>query len=240
MGLSSEEAPNACGFDRSFATIRLGIIHHIAAGNTRAAWRFSRSVGWADLSGSGTPKLIKFHLQESRRSSEIRSTHGPVRQGNSPRQHRRRDAPLLSRLRDERDRGPGASGRARRTETGAQARALRDARGEQRLEPPLREVRARRRRGSGQIPPARRQRDLRGAGAHGAGFLDALHADRRAGKFRLDRRGRWPPTGIRSAGSTASPRSCSPTSKKRPSISRRTTTARSRSPRRSRPRCRTS
>jgi DNA gyrase subunit A len=41
-------------------------------------------------------------------------------------------------------------------------------------------VRARGGRGARQVPPARRHRDLRGAGAHGAGFLDALHAGRRA------------------------------------------------------------
>ncbi len=38
---------------------------------------------------------------------------------------------------------------------------------------PDQEVRARGGRGAGQVPPARRQRGLRGARAHGAGLLDA-------------------------------------------------------------------
>src|SRR6185295_412712 len=42
--------------------------------------------------------------------------------------------------------------------------------------------------GAGQISPARRQLDLRGAGAPRAAVLDALPADRRAGEFRLARR----------------------------------------------------
>ena len=53
----------------------------------------------------------------------------------------------------------------------------------------VREVRPHRRRRDGQVPPARRQRDLRRAGAPGAGLLDAQHARRRPGQLRLDRRG---------------------------------------------------
>ena len=52
----------------------------------------------------------------------------------------------------------------------------------------IRQIGARGRRRDGQIPSARRQRDLRRAGAHGAGFLHAPAADRRAGQFRLGRR----------------------------------------------------
>src|SRR5438045_21660 len=81
-----------------------------------------------------------------------------------------------------------AAGRARRAEAGAPQGALRDVRDEQRVEPALREMRARGRRRPRQIPSSRRQRHLRGAGAHGAGLLHALHADRRAGELRLDRR----------------------------------------------------
>ena len=40
----------------------------------------------------------------------------------------------------------------------------------------------------GKISSARRCGDLRGARAHGAGFFHALHVDRRAGQFRIDRR----------------------------------------------------
>ncbi len=72
--------------------------------------------------------------------------------------------------------------------------------------------------------------DLRRHGAHGAGFLDAPAADRRAGQFRLD--------GRRSAGGHAlhrgapgarRPRRCSPTSTRTRSTSSRTTTSASRS-----------
>ncbi len=110
---------------------------------------------------------------------------GTVRQRNPADQPRRGDAALVSRLRHERDRGPRAPRRARRPEAGPPPGAVRDARGEQHLEPAVREVRAHRRRGAGQVPPARRHRDLRGAGAHGAGLLHALHAGRRPGQFRL-------------------------------------------------------
>ena len=97
--------------------------------------------------------------------------HGSVRQRNPARQPRRGDAALLPRLRDERDRRAGAAGRARRAQAGAPPRALRHARGEQRLEPALREVRARGRRRAREVPPARRLGHLRSAGAHGAGLL---------------------------------------------------------------------
>ena len=52
----------------------------------------------------------------------------------------------------------------------------------------LYEVGPHRRRRDGQIPSARRPGDLRRAGAHGAAFLHAPAADRRAGQFRLGRR----------------------------------------------------
>ena len=54
--------------------------------------------------------------------------------------------------------------------------------------PPLQQVVAHRRRHDGQVPSARRSRDLRRAGAHGAGLLHARAAHRRPGQFRLGRR----------------------------------------------------
>ena len=51
-----------------------------------------------------------------------------------------------------------------------------------------RKSRAARRRRHGQVPSARRQRDLRRAGADGAGLLDVAAAARRAGQLRLDGR----------------------------------------------------
>ena len=71
-------------------------------------------------------------------------------------------------------------GRARRAEAGPPARPLRDARGRPPAEPPAPEVRARRRRRDGLVPPARRRGDLRHARPHGAAVLDALPARRRA------------------------------------------------------------
>jgi hypothetical protein len=75
----------------------------------------------------------------------------------SCRSTRRRDAPVLPRLRHERDRGARAAGRARRPQAGASARAVRDARTRQRLQQAVQEVGARGRRRDRQVPPARRQ-----------------------------------------------------------------------------------
>ena len=55
-------------------------------------------------------------------------------------------------------------------------------------EPQARQVRPDRRRGDGQVPPARRQRDLRHAGPARAGLLDALPAGRRPRQLRQHRR----------------------------------------------------
>ena len=55
-------------------------------------------------------------------------------------------------------------------------------------DPAVLEVGAHRRRGDGQLPPARRLRDLRHARPDGAGLLHALSAGRRPGQLRLHRR----------------------------------------------------
>ena len=57
-----------------------------------------------------------------------------------------------------------------------------------RPDPRARQVLADRRRGDGQLPPARRRVDLRHARAPRAGLLDALPARRRPGQLRLGRR----------------------------------------------------
>ena len=141
--------------------------------------------------------------------------------GRAPRFHHRRDEAQLPRLRHERDRVARAAGRARRAQARAPAHPLFDARAGPHARQEIRQVGARGRRRDGQIPPARRQRDLRRAGAHGAGFLHAPDADRRAGQLRLGRR--------RCAGGDALHRMparpsrrcrCSPTSTRTPSISR--------------------
>src|SRR5712691_12096858 len=114
-----------------------GIIHH-ASERQRKFTRENSSVSERESGGSARLNLIKFRFPSAASRTENTPPHGPVRKRNASRQSRRGDAPLLPRLRDERDRGPGASGRARRAEAGAPARALCDARGEQRVEPSLR------------------------------------------------------------------------------------------------------
>ena len=122
------------------------------------------------------------------------------------------DAALLHRLRDERDRRPGAAAGRGRAQAGAPARAVLDGRERLPAGPALRQVRPRRRRGDGQLPPARRQLDLRRAGPAGPAVVAALPVDRRPGQLRLAgqrptcrdevlRRCRWPsPVGRRLLG----------------------------------------
>src|SRR4051812_47794572 len=86
----------------------------------------------------------------------------------------------VPRLFDERHREPGAARRARRPEAGAPPDPLGDARRRSAPRPPVREVRARRRRRHGQLPPARRRRDLRLARPHGPGLHAAAPARRQA------------------------------------------------------------
>ena len=100
----------------------------------------------------------------------------------------RRNEAQLSRLRDERDREPGASGRARRSQASPPSHPLRDARAQFHSRPPLQQVVAHGRRHHGQVPPAWGPRDLRRARSHGAGLLHARPPHRRAGQFRLGRR----------------------------------------------------
>ena len=92
----------------------------------------------------------------------------------------------LPRLRDERDRGARAARRARRPEAGPSPHPLRLPGRRLRRRPALSQVRQDRRRRDGQLPPARRQLDLRCARAHGPGLVDAGAADRRPGQFRID------------------------------------------------------
>ena len=104
------------------------------------------------------------------------------------RQHRRRDAQVVSRLRDVGHHRPRAARRPRRPQAGAPPHPLRDVRAGEHRRQGVQEIGAHRRRRDGQVPPARRQRDLRRGRAHGAGLLDALPARRRPGQLRLARR----------------------------------------------------
>ena len=116
--------------------------------------------------------------------------HERNRARNSSRESRRRDAPVVSRLRHERHRRPRAARRSRRPEARAPPHPARHARARKRLEQGLQEIRTRRRRRHRQIPPARRQRRVRRAGAHGAAVFHALPAGRRPGQLRLGGRRR--------------------------------------------------
>ena len=102
--------------------------------------------------------------------------------------HRGRDARLVPRLRDERHRGSRAAGRPRRPQAGAPPDPVHDGRDGALGHELLPQVRGHRRRGDGQVPPARRRRPVRRAGPAGPGLLHALPAGRRAGQLRLGRR----------------------------------------------------
>ncbi len=129
-----------------------------------------------------------------------------------------------------RHRRPRAAGRARRPQAGAPAGPLRDVRRRLPARPRLQQVRPRRRRRHGSVPPARRHRDLRRPGAPGAALVVALSAGRRQRQLRLARqrpgRGRC---ATPSAGCSRWRWRCCATSTRTPSTSARTTTAGSRS-----------
>ena len=93
--------------------------------------------------------------------------------------------------------------RAGRPQAGAPASPVRDVRRRLPPRPQLRQVRPRRRRRDGQLPPARRLGDLRRAGPAGPAVVAALPADRRAGQLRLAAATTRPPRcGTPSAGSS--------------------------------------
>ena len=140
----------------------------------------------------------------STRSAPLRRTHQPhgpppnpvPGRGSQPgfhREHRRhrrhvRDGRLVPRVRLFGDLLAGPSGRPRRAEAGAAAHPVHDERHGPAPGPRPRQERPRGGRGHGQAAPARRHRDLRRHGAHGAGLLAAAAADRRARQLRLARR----------------------------------------------------
>ena len=98
---------------------------------------------------------------------------------------RRRSRGRVPRVRDECDRVARAPRRARRHEAGAPPHLVGDARREPPPRPRVREVRARGRRRDGQLPPARRQRDLRSTRAVGAVVLAHRATDRQARQLRF-------------------------------------------------------
>ena len=94
----------------------------------------------------------------------------------------------LPRLRDERHRQPRPARRARRPQARPSPDPLHDARDGADLGVQLPQVRRNRRRGDGQVPPARRRRAVRRACAPRPDVLAALPAHRRPGQLRLCRR----------------------------------------------------
>ncbi len=94
----------------------------------------------------------------------------------------------LSRLFHVRGTGPRPALPRRRAQAGAAPHHLFDERAGPERRVQAEEVRAHRRRRHRQVPPAWRQRLLRGAGADGPAVLLPLPADRRPGQLRLQRR----------------------------------------------------
>ena len=108
-----------------------------------------------------------------------------------------------------------------RPQAGAPPDPVRDVRHRLPARPQLRQVRPRRRRRDGQLPPARRLGDLRRAGPAGPAVVAALPADRRPGQLRLaGQRPAPPPCGTPSAGCRRWPWRCCRTSTRTPSTSR--------------------
>ena len=109
------------------------------------------------------------------------------------RHHRRRRAArggavALPELRAVGHHRPRPARRARRAEAGPAPHPLHDVAAEPDRRRQAPQVRQGRRRRDGQLPPARRRRALRDAGAHGAALLAPLSAGRRLGQLRLARR----------------------------------------------------
>ena len=134
------------------------------------------------------------------------------------------DGAVVPRLRHVRHRGAGAARRPRRSQAGAPPHPLGHVRHQRAARPVAREVRHRRRRGDGQVPPPRRQRHLRRPGAPRPAVLAAPPAHRPARQLRLAhpirrRRCATPSAGCRSWRCT-----CSPASTRTPSTSRTTST----------------
>ena len=114
-------------------------------------------------------------------TTDSRRVQPPDRAGRPP----GRDAALVHGLRHVRHRVARAARRPRRAQAGAPPRALRDVRRRLPPRPRLLQVRAHRRRRHGQLPPARRQLDLRHPRAPVAAVGAALPARAGPGQLRL-------------------------------------------------------
>ena len=97
------------------------------------------------------------------------------------------DGTLVPGLRDVGHHRARPARRPRRPEARPPADPVRDVRRRAAARPQAPEERRRRRRRHGQVPPARRHRDLRRAGAHGTGLLPAVPAHRRPRELRHPR-----------------------------------------------------
>ena len=132
----------------------------------------------------GTPREDQTTRTTHHRPTETPPAPADRRPGRAGR-HRSRDAAQLPRLRDVGHRRPRAARRPRRPQAGAPPGALRDVRRRLPAGPRLLQVRPRRRRRDGQLPPARRLGDLRHLGPAGAAVVAALPAGRRQRQLRL-------------------------------------------------------
>ena len=190
-----------------------------------ASWRGARS-------SAGRPQPAPPNRVNRSHERASRSFHAAA-----GRTRRRADAGALCRTRLPRLRHVGRQGaraarRLRRPEAGAAPHPVRDERDGAGGRRQAREVGARRRRRDRQVPSARRPGGLRRDGAHGAGLLAALSADRRPGQLRLRATATAPPRcATPKRASRRSRACCSTRSTTAPSISCPTTTARPGEPR---------
>ncbi len=122
---------------------------HAPAGDDRRCRRGRPDLLRSDGRQRGTAQGVHRAAREGRRRRSMSESPGdPDRQHRGARA-REGDALVLPRLRDERDRRPGAARRARRPQAGPPPGALRDARPRPPADPPLPQVRVHRRRGDG-------------------------------------------------------------------------------------------
>ena len=124
----------------------------------------------------------------ARRTATARRPARGRRRDDRRHRRRRRDGGLVPRVRLLGHLLARPARRPRRPQAGAAPDPLPDGRHGPAPGPRAREVGARRRRGHGQAAPARRHRDLRRDGPHGAAVLAAPAAGRRARQLRLARR----------------------------------------------------
>ena len=187
-----------------------------AAARVHRAQRPERGGTWTSK-GTGQRPLAAHELQS------------PDPRRKSPRHDRRRDAPVVPRLRDVRHHRARAAGRARRAQAGAPPHPLRACTSCGNLRnTPYRKSRAHRRRRHRQVPPARRQRrsTTRSCAWRRTSRCATRWSTARATSARSTATRRRPCVTPRSRLTRLAAEMLATTSTRRPSTGRRTTTTR--------------